>query len=73
MKRYPGGEDSILSKWITSFVGESNKLCLVRDQLDTVLLAVLGGEEQQVLEGDDVIGDQDSIIGERDGGYGDFF
>ena len=71
MKRDPRGQDSILGKWVTSFIRESNKFCLVRHQVDTVLLAVLGGEVQQVLEGDDVIGDQDSVIGERDGGDGD--
>ena len=49
---------------------EDEKTGLVRNQLNLVLIAVLDGNEEKIVEVSDVIGDEDGIVSESDTGDG---
>ena len=49
---------------------EDEKTGLVRNQLNLVLIAVLYGNEEKIVEVSDVIGDEDGIVSESDTGDG---
>ena len=49
---------------------EDEKTGLLRNQLNLVLIAVLYGNEEKIVEVSDVIGDEDGIVSESDTGDG---